>query len=242
MPFSPELRPFSLPERARLGNTPAAAKWLHRFDLSIAAPDNINMKRERSITALDRQRFFPTRSSALIRTAAVRATLIATVFGLTANAIAGDHDKTVLSPSAAPTEARVPAATRIKRWLQTGQASWYGLKFQGRKTATGETFDMNAFTCAHPSLPLGSWVRITNLRNRKTVVVRVNDRGPSVSERIVDLSYAAARAVGLRGVGKVKLEQVSAPEPAAANVLLARVTDPMIPRLAPLGPVWAPAR
>lgn len=191
---------------------------------------------------MDRKRFFPTRSSSLIRTAAVRATLIATVFGLTANAIAGDHDKTTLSPSVAPAEAHVPTAKRIKRWLQTGQASWYGLKFQGRRTATGESFDMNALTCAHPSLPLGSWVRVTNLRNRKTVVVRVNDRGPSVSERIVDLSYAAARAVGLRSVGKVKLEQVTAPDPVAANVLLARVTDPMIPRLTPLGPAWAPAR
>jgi rare lipoprotein A len=204
----------------------------YRFKLR----NNICMKRERNISILDRQRF----SAALIRTAAVRATLIATVFGLTGHAIAGDHDKTVVCP--APTEARIPTAKRIKHWFQTGQASWYGLKFQGRRTATGESFDMNALTCAHPSLPLGSWVRVTNLRNRKTVVVRVNDRGPSVSERIVDLSYAAARIVGLSGTGKVKLEPVPAPEPEGPRVLLAKATDPMIPRLAPLGPLWAPAR
>ena len=105
----------------------------------------------------------------------------------------------------------LPPVTRLHRLLQIGRASWYGHKFQGRKTATGETFDMNEMTCAHPSLPLGSWLRITNLRNHRSVVVRVNDRGPYFGSRIVDLSYGAARAVGMNGVAQVKIE--TTPEP-----------------------------
>jgi rare lipoprotein A len=101
---------------------------------------------------------------------------------------------------------------------------------------------MNALTCAHPTLPLGSWVRVTNLRNRKTVLVRVNDRGPSFGTRIVDLSYAAARAVGLGGTGKVKLEQVNPKDPDVARVLLAQVPDLTVPSLPALAPNWAPAQ
>ena len=75
---------------------------------------------------------------------------------------------------------------------------------QGRTTSAGERFDMNQMTCAHPTLPMGTWLRVTNLRNRRTAYVRVNDRGPVLDGRIVDLSFAAARAVGLSGLGKVK--------------------------------------
>jgi rare lipoprotein A len=117
----------------------------------------------------------------------------------------------------------------FKHWIEIGQASWYGLKFQGRKTATGETFDMNSMTCAHRSLPLGSWVKVTNLKNRKSVVVRVNDRGPALDNRIVDLSYAAAQAVGLRGVGKVRLDTMHAGDPELAKALLAQVQMPALP-------------
>ena len=84
-----------------------------------------------------------------------------------------------------------------RRWYEIGTASWYGRYFQGRKTAMGETYDMNGLTCAHRSLPLGSWIRVTNLKNRKSIFVRVNDRGPVPENRIVDLSYGAAKAVGL---------------------------------------------
>jgi rare lipoprotein A len=180
------------------------------------------------------------RSAALIRATAIRAALVATVFGCTASAIAGDHDKAATTPKT-PNEPHLTTASRLKQWFQTGQASWYGLKFQGHKTATGETYDMNALTCAHPTLPLGSWVRVTNLRNRKTVLVRVNDRGPSFGDRIVDLSYAAARAVGLRGTGKVKLERVNPKDPDVARILLAQVPDLSVPSMPSLTPAWAPA-
>ncbi len=93
---------------------------------------------------------------------------------------------------------------------EVGTASWYGVQFQGKETASGEPFDMQDFTAAHPSLPLGTFVRVTNLRNGRAVVVRVNDRGPVVDGRIIDLSYNAARALGFkdRGLQTVRLDLV----------------------------------
>src|SRR2546422_676860 len=81
---------------------------------------------------------------------------------------------------------------------QLGKAAWYGSEFDGRETASGETFDMNAFTAAHRELPLGALVLVTNLGNGKSVVVRVNDRGPwGDPERVIDLSYAASRELDM---------------------------------------------
>jgi rare lipoprotein A len=120
-----------------------------------------------------------------------------------------------------------PQNTKPHRWFQIGQASWYGRHFQGKKTANGEAFDMNSLTCAHRSLPLGSWIRVTNLKNRQSIFVRVNDRGPVPENRVVDLSYAAARAVGLRGIGKVRLEAVSGSDPQMARDLVAQLQFPM---------------
>ena len=92
--------------------------------------------------------------------------------------------------------------------VQVGYASWYGPRFHGRRTASGEIYDMNALTAAHKTLPFGTLVRVTNLQNGKSVVVRINDRGPYVKGRIIDLSAAAAKKIGLdkSGVAKVKLE------------------------------------
>src|SRR5580658_456869 len=91
---------------------------------------------------------------------------------------------------------------------QVGTASWYGEYFQGRTTASGEPFDMRDFTAAHPSLPLGTLVKVTNLRNGKALVVRINDRGPVVDGRIIDLSRDAASALGFkeRGLQTVRLD------------------------------------
>ena len=91
---------------------------------------------------------------------------------------------------------------------QVGTASWYGEQFQGKPTASGEPFDMRDFTAAHPSLPLGSFVKVTNLKNGKVVVVRINDRGPVVDGRIIDVSYNAAQALGFRerGLQRVRLD------------------------------------
>jgi rare lipoprotein A len=87
---------------------------------------------------------------------------------------------------------------------------------------------MNTMTCAHPSLPMGTWLRVTNLKNRRITFVRVNDRGPVVDGRIVDLSYAAARAVGLAGIGKVKLEAVGESDPDLDRALVAQVQMPVL--------------
>jgi rare lipoprotein A (peptidoglycan hydrolase) len=96
--------------------------------------------------------------------------------------------------------------------VQIGSASWYGKAFQGRPTASGESYDMYRYTAAHRNLPLGTWVRVTNLRNGKSLIVKVNDRGPFVDmgNRIMDLSYAAARMLEFSGQGitRVKLEVV----------------------------------
>ncbi|HTR26496.1 MAG TPA: septal ring lytic transglycosylase RlpA family protein [Terriglobales bacterium] len=91
---------------------------------------------------------------------------------------------------------------------QVGTASWYGEYFQGKQTASGEPYDMRDFTAAHPSLPLGTYVKVTNLKNGRAVVVRVNDRGPVVDGRIIDVSYNAARALGFkdRGLQRVRLD------------------------------------
>jgi len=91
--------------------------------------------------------------------------------------------------------------------MARGLASWYGEKFHGRRTASGERFDMNALTAAHPSLPFGSRVRVRNLRNGREVEVRINDRGPFTGGRVIDLSRAAAQVLGLvqAGVGPVVL-------------------------------------
>src|SRR6202020_1424725 len=98
------------------------------------------------------------------------------------------------------------SAKRSRFAALIGKASWYGGKFNGRKTASGERFDMNAFTCAHRTLPLGSWVRVTNLHNKKSVLLRVNDRGPVPENVELDLSYAAAQVLNIVGLGKVKIE------------------------------------
>ncbi len=90
----------------------------------------------------------------------------------------------------------------------SGTASWYGPKFHGRTTASGEPFDMHDLTAAHRTLPFGTLARVTNAANNRSVVVRINDRGPFHGKRVIDLSRKAARAIGLmrRGVGRVTVE------------------------------------
>lgn len=96
--------------------------------------------------------------------------------------------------------------------FQRGIASWYGLPFHGRKTANGERYDMNALTAAHPSLPFGTRVKVRSLVNGREVIVRINDRGPFAPGRIIDLSHAAAKAIGLVGFG-VKRVSLTLVEP-----------------------------
>ena len=104
-----------------------------------------------------------------------------------------------------------------RKAYQIGKASWYGKLFHGKATASGEPYDMFQFTAAHRQLPLGTYVQVTNLQNGRTVVVRVNDRGPVPKTRIIDLSYGAALMLGLRsaGVETVRLDVVQ-PEDVAS--------------------------
>ncbi|WP_456685814.1 septal ring lytic transglycosylase RlpA family protein [Bradyrhizobium sp. P5_C11_2] len=91
---------------------------------------------------------------------------------------------------------------------QAGVASWYGPGFHGRKTANGERFDMNALTAAHRTLPLGTHVRVTNTRTGQSVVVRINDRGPYVGRRVIDLSKASAQAIGMSDLATVSIARL----------------------------------
>jgi rare lipoprotein A len=132
-----------------------------------------------------------------------------------------------------------PAApsTASGKVIARGTASWYGPKFNGRRTASGERYDMHGLTAAHPTLPFGSLVEVTNLENGHQVVVRVNDRGPFGRRRVIDLSYAAARELEMIGPGtaEVQLAIVARPEPltpAPPAVLLASAPPP--------GPAAAP--
>ncbi len=102
--------------------------------------------------------------------------------------------------------------TQVKtKPYQVGTASWYGQIFDGKPTASGEPYDMYDMTAAHLKLPMGSYVRVTNLRNGRAVIVRVNDRGPIVPGRIIDLSYGAAQALEFkqRGLQRVRLDLVN---------------------------------
>jgi rare lipoprotein A len=110
---------------------------------------------------------------------------------------------------------------------QRGLASWYGRKFHGQKTSSGETYDMFAMTAAHKTLPIPSYAKVTNLANGKSVVVRINDRGPFHSGRIIDLSYAAAKRIGIlaQGSGRVEVERVFEADAGSAEAS-ARTPEP----------------
>ena len=123
-------------------------------------------------------------------------------------------------------------ATSLRNYKERGVASWYGRKFHGQKTAIGETYDMYAMTAAHPTLPLPSYARVTNVATGKSVVVRVNDRGPFLHGRVIDLSYAAAYKVGIagRGSGEVEVEAII---PGDAPILAAAPALPPVAAVAP---------
>ena len=100
-------------------------------------------------------------------------------------------------------------------YVERGIASWYGTKFHGRRTSSGEPYDMYAMTAAHKTLPLPAYARVTNLRNGQSAVVKINDRGPFHENRVIDLSYAAAKKLGIAGVGTglVEVEVIKPGEP-----------------------------
>ncbi|HYL12760.1 MAG TPA: septal ring lytic transglycosylase RlpA family protein [Terriglobales bacterium] len=139
------------------------------------------------------------------------AALLLAAAGLGAGAAGGPNSSEAgktqrkLDPTAIPVRHK-----RGCKPYQVGVASWYGDYFQGKPTASGEPFDMHEFTAAHPTLPLGTFVRVTNLRNGRSVILRINDRGPVVDGRIIDVSYNAAKALDFksRGLQRVRLDLV----------------------------------
>jgi len=112
--------------------------------------------------------------------------------------------------SSVQTQPEVRKQAKTKPY-QVGTASWYGENFQGKPTASGEPYEMHHMTAASLTIPMGSYVKVTNLRNGKAVVVRINDRGPVVPGRIIDLSYGAAQAIQMKahGLQRVRLDLVS---------------------------------
>ena len=131
--------------------------------------------------------------------------------------------------------------TSLKPYRETGVASWYGRRYHGQKTSTGEVYDMYGMTAAHPILAIPSYVRVTNLKNNKSVVVRVNDRGPFHSDRLIDLSYTAAYKLGVLAGGStpVLVESIDPARQAAAPLRPAQKAEgaPAAAPVASLPPV-----
>lgn len=146
-------------------------------------------------------------ASSLVKSARQPTSLALNSSLLANNTVQATNDEDVLERLTAV------ASNSVGKFTQTGLASWYGRKFHGRKTASGDTFDMNGLTAAHRSLPLNCYVKVTNSTNGKSVVVKVNDRGPFHGNRVMDLSYGAAKQLGItsKGVGNVSIERVSGP-------------------------------
>lgn len=121
------------------------------------------------------------------------------------------------SPRQTPSSIAYPSGERPV-FTQEGMASWYGKNHHGKTTANGEPFDMNAMTAAHRSLPFGTVVRVTNLSSKRSVKVRINDRGPYSNGRIIDLSAQAARELGIadHGIARVRIEQFPADQKAGS--------------------------
>jgi rare lipoprotein A len=140
------------------------------------------------------------------------------LLGGTMGAAPGHTTSATLSPPAfLPLPQQKPTPGPSSKPYQVGKASWYGGFFQGKATASGEDYDMYDFTAAHRELPLGTFVKVTNLKNMKSVVVRINDRGPVTPGRIIDLSYGAARTLGISAKGLQKV-QIDIVEPLATEM------------------------
>lgn len=111
-------------------------------------------------------------------------------------------------------------------YRERGMASWYGSDFHGRSTSGGELFDMNALTAAHKTLPIPTWVEVTHLRSGRRIIVKVNDRGPFVDDRLIDLSYAAAESLGMVRAGTALVEVRALGEPAGRPTIASTVAEP----------------
>ncbi len=135
-------------------------------------------------------------------------------------------------PYAALGKTYVPLAA-VGNFRERGVASWYGKKFHGQRTSIGEVYDMYAMTAAHPTLPIPSYARVTNLSNRKSVVVRINDRGPFLHDRVIDLSYTAAYKLGIIADGSAEVEVESIAPQDVVNASPATEGDAVSPGSVP---------
>ncbi len=155
--------------------------------------------------------------------------VLAVTLGLSATLVASPTVKRDTAPAVGSSTVNRGVAKR--HWYQIGRATWYGGSFNGRQTANGETYDMYGLTCAHRTLPFGSWLRVKDLKTRKTILVRVNDRGPMSPSILVDLSYAAARRLGISGNSKVSVEEVKMNDPDVMQEMVAQLHLPKDPAL-----------
>ncbi len=158
------------------------------------------------------------------------------------NAVPKDEPfvKATLKPYSINGKRYVPL-TSIGTYLEEGKASWYGRRYHGRKTSTGEVYDMFKMTAAHPTLPLPSYVRVTNVNNQRSVIVRLNDRGPFIGDRIIDLSYVAAKKLGVvsAGTGNVIVESLT---PNSQNNRSSQTVANPATTILPVGPIAAPSQ
>jgi rare lipoprotein A len=145
-----------------------------------------------------------------LRQVAIASTVLSVCFALSAQEIMTQviKDEKIGELHTAVTQIKETKTDVAEANIVIGRASYYAAKFHGRRTASGEKYNSKLMTAAHPTLPFGTQIKVTNLRNKKSVVVRVNDRGPHVRGRIVDLSRAAAQLIGITrtGIARVKLE------------------------------------
>jgi rare lipoprotein A len=133
-----------------------------------------------------------------------------------ADSVNSTVDRSPSEPAVAP---GTILAEAIPEYRQVGIASWYGGRHQGRLTASGEVFDENKLTAAHRTLPLVTWARVTNLENGRTIEVRVNDRGPYIDGRVIDLSTRAAEELGMTAQGLARVEIKALPEQTASSAI-----------------------
>ena len=147
-----------------------------------------------------------------------------------------DRDVAAVAPTrehtakaATPKHHAVAASKDAAGYSAVGLASWYGADFHGRRTADGETFNMHSLTAAHRTLPLQCTVRVTNLANHRSLLVRVNDRGPFVGNRLIDLSAQSAKVLGFynRGVARVKVDYVAPPSRPPGPRVTASASPPL---------------
>ncbi|MBS1177137.1 MAG: septal ring lytic transglycosylase RlpA family lipoprotein [Proteobacteria bacterium] len=132
----------------------------------------------------------------------LRGAVTASILALSASAALA-QGTSAAAPASAPAAAATPAASAA---AESGKLAWYGKKFAGRKTASGERYNPEAMTMAHKTLPFGTRVKVTNLANKKSVTLRVNDRGPTQADRVGDVSLAAARQLGMVKAGVIDAE------------------------------------